>query len=345
MKPSARRNFVDAAKEFEKIRGEAIASYPAAKRGRDRLELLAYLHALASEFRCALEALRESKLGERPTPTPPWLQADAPMAQLREYRKKVLDFGRVPAGASADDEETARQRTRLEHEPEPGCELVDACQDMAWFQDHYLLAETFAEAAGVTTLPLEDNENFIDETARAKMSEARQNRTLARMKDFAAGGDADSSNIDRRTKAVERARKRIDGWLEDSNEEYQAVAAAGLRTLAEHYPWVFPNDQEREHILAIVGDLEGPENRLRIKRWLTVQIVVDTAEEWAQEIRRDLLGGESVGDGDRNAFDQGEPGLPQAPLASPDVSGCSPHQLRESLAPNAPSRRGSMAGS
>ena len=67
MKPNTRRSFVAAATEFAKIRREALASYPAAKRGRDRLELLAYLHALASEFRFTLAALRELKLGEPPT--------------------------------------------------------------------------------------------------------------------------------------------------------------------------------------------------------------------------------------------------------------------------------------
>ena len=290
MRPSTRRSFVAAATEFKKIQHEAIASYPPAKRGRDRLELLAYLHSLASEFRCALAALHELKLGEPPTATPPWLQADAPMEQLREFRKKLLDPRRAALGAPADDEETARHRARLEHEPEPGCELLDACQDMAWLQDLYLLAETFAEAAGATALPLEDNEVFVDETARARMSEAKRNRTLARMKDFAARGNANPVEIDRSTSAVRRGRKRVDGWLEESKEAYKAVAAAGVRMLAEHYPWVFANDQEPEHILAIAGDLENPENRLRMKRWLTTQIVVNTAEEWAKDIRRGVFG-------------------------------------------------------
>lgn len=105
-------------------------------------------------------------------------------------------------------------------------------------------------------------------------------------------GDTDPVEIDRSTKAVERSRKRVDGWLEESKEAYKAVAAAGVRMLAEHYPWAFANDQELEHILAIAGDLDDPENRLRMKRWLTVQIVVDTAEKWADEIRRGLFGNE-----------------------------------------------------
>ena len=292
MKPNTNRSFVEAATEFEKIRREAIASYPAAKRGRDRLELLAYLHALASEFRCALEAFRELKLGEPPTPTPPWLQADAPMAQLREYRIKHLDLRRAAAGATADDEETARQRARLEHEPEPGCELVDLCQDMAWFQDIYLLAETFAEAADATSLLVEEHEEFIDEAARAKMTEAKKNQTLARMKDFASGGDGDITEIQRATKAVERARKDIDSLLADATAEYKTAAAAGIKVLLENYPWAFANDQEPERILASAGDLNDPDNRLRMKRWLTTQIVLNTAEDWAKAIRTGVFGDE-----------------------------------------------------
>jgi hypothetical protein len=292
MKPNTRRSFVAAATEFAKIRREALASYPAAKRGRDRLELLAYLHALSSEFRCALEALRELKAGERPTPPPPWLTPDAAVAQLRECRLKLLDFGRPAAGASADDEATTRQRSRLENEPEPGCELVDACQDMAWFQDRYLLAETFAEATDAASLPVEEHEEFVDEAARAKMTEAKKNQTLARMKDFASGGDGDLTEIQRATKAVERARKDIDSLLADAAAEYKTAAAAGIKVLLGNYPWVFANDQEPEHILAIAGDLNDPENRLRMKRWLTTQIVLDTAEELAKEIRTGVFGDE-----------------------------------------------------
>lgn len=288
MKSSARRSFVDATKEFEKIRGEAIAAYPAAKRGRDRLELLAYLHALASEFRCALAAYRELKPSEPETPTPPWLQADVPMALLHEYRMKLIEMRGATAGASADDEKASRQPARMA--PAPGCELIDACEDMAWFQDRYLLAETFAEAADATALPLEDSEDFYDEAARARMSEAKQNRTLARMKDLAAQGEGDPVEIQRSTKAVERGRKRLNGWLEESKEDYRAAAAGGVKVLAEQFPQAFAHDHEPEHILAIVGDLDDPENRLRMKRWLTVQIVVDTAEEWAREIRKGLFG-------------------------------------------------------
>jgi hypothetical protein len=270
MKTSARRSFVNAAKEFEKIRDEAIASYPVAKRERVRLEILAYLHALGSEFRCALEAYREAKLGERPMRSPPWLLPDAPMALLHEYRTKLLDMAASAADASADGAEAAGPPVGVVREPKPGCELIDACDDMAWFQDRYLLAETFAEAAEATALPLEDSDDFYDEAARARMSEARHNRTLARMKDFAAQGEGDLGEIQRSTKAVERGRKRLDGWLEESKEAYQVAAEGSLKILAERLPGAFANDQEREHILSVVGDLDDPENRLRMKRWLTV---------------------------------------------------------------------------
>jgi hypothetical protein len=294
MKASTRRSFVEAATEFKKIRSEALASYPAAKRGRDRLELLAYLHALASEFRFTLAALRELKLGEPPTPTPPWLTPDAAMAQVRERRRQLLDVEQTVAGAPADDEEMARERARLEHAPRPGCELVAACQDMAWFQDRYLLAETFAEAADASALPVEEHEEFVDEAARAKMMEARQNRTLARMKDFAAGGGGDLTEIQRSTKAVERARKDIDTLLADAAAEYKTTAEAGVRILAENYPGVFANDQEPGRILSSAGDLDDPENRQRMKQWLTTKIVLNTAEAWAQEIRQSLFGDEGA---------------------------------------------------
>jgi hypothetical protein len=294
MKPRTRRSLVAATTEFAKIRREALASYPAAKRGRDRLELLAYLHALASEFRCALEALRELKLREPPTPTPPWLTPDAAMSQVRERRRQLLGVEQSAAGAPVDDEEMARERARLEHEPQPGCALVDACQDMAWFQDRYMLAETFAEAADASALPVEEQEEFVDEAARANMTEARQNRTLARMKDFAAGGDGDPTEIQRSTKAVERARKDIDTLLADAAAEYKTTAEVGVRILAENYPWVFANDQEPRHILASAGDLDDPENRQRMKQWLTTKIVLSTAEAWAQEIRQSLFGDEGA---------------------------------------------------
>jgi hypothetical protein len=110
MKTNRNQSFVEAAAEFERIRADAISSYPAAKRRRDRLELLAYLRALASEFHCALSALRELKQAETPTPTPPWLSADAPMAQLREYRLKLLDLYRPAAGASVESVKRAPDR-------------------------------------------------------------------------------------------------------------------------------------------------------------------------------------------------------------------------------------------
>jgi hypothetical protein len=292
MKPSTRRNFDEAAKEFEKIRSQAIAPYPATKRGRERLELLAYLHALASEFRCALEAYRELKLREPPTPAPPWLQPDAPIALLHEYRSKLLDIAGAAAGASTGYEETAGPPARLAHEPERGCGLVDACQDMAWFQDRYLLAEIFAEAADAAALPLEDHEEFIDETARAKMPEAQQNRTLARLKESASSDDTDAVEIGRCTKAVERSRKRLDAWLEESRDACKAAAAAGVKAVAENYPWAFANDDEPARILASAGDVDDPENRLRMKRWLTAQIVVNTAEAWTKDIRGAVFGDE-----------------------------------------------------
>jgi hypothetical protein len=290
MKTRTRRNFVEASKEFGKIRSDAVASYPAAKRQHERLRLLAYLRALGSEFRSALEALRELKLAEPPTPAPPWFTPDWPIAQLRGCRLKLLDRRQTAAGVSSDGEETARERAWLAPEPAPGCELVDACQDMAWFQDIHLIAEIFSAGADATALPAEDSEDFIDEAARAKMAEAKKNKTLGRMKDYIAGGDADSAEINRLTKAVERGRKQIDGWLEDSKEAYQAAAAAGIRVLSEKYPWVFASDQESRGILEHADDRGHPENRLRMKQWLTTQIVLDTAEEWAEAIRSGIFG-------------------------------------------------------
>jgi len=112
------------------------------------------------------------------------------------------------------------------------------------------------------------------------------------MKDLAARGDTSVAEIWRSTKAIERNRKSLDGYLEESKEAYMAAAVGGVKSIAENYPWAFANEQEPEHILVIAGDLQDPENRLRMKRWLVTEFVLSTAEEWAKDIRRGMFGDE-----------------------------------------------------
>jgi len=297
MKPRERRSFVDAAQAFEKLREEVTASFAAADRSRRRLEILAYLGALLSEFQAALDAYRDEKAADSSGPSPPWLLPDTPMAGLRKCRLQLLDIQRSAPGLEADHEIAVREQEALAAGSGAGCELVDACDDMAWFLDKYLYMEILAESTAAPALPVESRADLVDERAREQMPEATSDRTLARFRDFAAGGTADVAEVWRLTKGVARRRKRINAVLEESKEDYMAAARAVVPRLAESAPWAFENGAESERILSSIESVEAPPNRLRMKRWYVVQIVLETITGWASRIRASVTD-EEVGSGD-----------------------------------------------
>jgi hypothetical protein len=110
------------------------------------------------------------------------------------------------------------------------------------------------------------------------------------MKHFVSDSHAAIEALWRLTKSILRRRKRIDGLLEESMEAYKAAAHTAIPGLAENASWAFEDGGEPHRILAAIEDLEDPANRLRTKRWCTVQIVLETIAEWATNIRRSLAG-------------------------------------------------------
>lgn len=166
MKSRNRRSFAAAARAFQQVQAEVSADFAEADRSRLRLDLLAYLGALLTEFQRTLDAYREEMQAQSRGPSPPWLLPDPPMMGLREYRLKMFDMRHSKAGVEANTENLARERQALADGSGPGCELGDACDDMAWFLDKYLYAEILAESCRAPALPVESRLDLVDEAAR-----------------------------------------------------------------------------------------------------------------------------------------------------------------------------------
>jgi hypothetical protein len=268
-----RANLSDLGREYERVRHEAIAGYPKAKQTRTRLAVLAHLHVLADKMAEDFEILEGLKDQAQPQDTPPWLKADKPIAALREYRVEILRRFQTAGKIPDRDPEIARLREVLSREPAPGFELIDASKLLFWYLQMYLFIQTQAEAATTTGLLGEDHEDYIDESARSSIPQARQNQTLARLALDTVEGEYNAKELGRNRKAIQRRRELIDKFLGAYATDFQKIAREYYEGLLRALPQDSKETEEIKQILAHLDDPMNSTTRRLMKQWLTVHMV------------------------------------------------------------------------
>jgi len=128
-----------------------------------------------------------SELAAMPMPagrdsTPAFLKADRPIATLRDFRAELLDMFCKGLSGADKDPEVAELRARLTKEPGPGSEIIAAGDLLVWFVKCYLFIQLQVEATSTSGLPSHDVDTHVEEAARAEISMAWKNQTLAHMK-------------------------------------------------------------------------------------------------------------------------------------------------------------------
>ena len=178
-----RVSYAESLKAYKALEQRIIKGYPDVGLARDRTTLVGVLLKLADQLAAGLSELAGMPMPAGRDSTTAFLKADPPIATLRAFRVEMLDQFCEGIRGAAEDPEVAKLRARLAKEPDPGREIIAAGNLLVWFVQWYLFIQLQVEAASTSGLPSHDIDTHVEEAARAEISMAGKDQTLAHMKE------------------------------------------------------------------------------------------------------------------------------------------------------------------
>jgi hypothetical protein len=280
MKNQRRRvSYAESLEAFKALEQRVLKRYSDVVLARKRTALVGVLLKLTDQLAAGF-----SKLAAMPMPagrdsTPAFLKADRPIATLRDFRAELLDMFCKGVSGADKDPEVAELRARLTKEPGSGSEIIAAGDLLVWFVQWYLFIQLQVEATSTSGLPSHDFDTHVEEAARAEISMARKNQTLAHMKKAINKDDMlrESRLVGGCRKAIERRRQGIDklmgaywgGFQEAIEQEIRAVSSC-----------CGDDSREARDLRALregLHDRKDPRTRALFMQWLMVIEHLETA--------------------------------------------------------------------
>jgi len=280
MKNQRRRvSYAESLKAFKALEQRVLKRYSHVALARKRTALVGVLLKLTDQLAAGFSELATMPMPAGRDSTPAFLKADRPIATLRDFRAELLDMFCKGVSGADKDPEVAELRARLTKEPGPGSEIIAAGDLLVWFVKCYLFIQLQVEATSTSGLPSHDVDTHVEEAARAEISMAWKNQTLAHMKKAENEDDMrrDPRLVGASRKAIERRRQGIDKLMDAYWGGFQEVIEQEIRAVSS---CCGDDSREARDLRALregLHDRKDPRTRALFMQWLTVIEHLETA--------------------------------------------------------------------
>lgn len=282
MKTRTRVTIEEAARAYQRLAERLTKDYPKELAARTRTVVVGLALKLVNLAIMLVSALQNLPLPSGRKDQGDLLKVDSPIVKVREYCRALVEDWFQRGGTLAERPDFQVLRERLAKEPELGDSLVDACLYLLWIVRCYLQMQMGAEVSELHGLPSEEFDDLVDEAARADISKARKDMSLARMRLFGDDEDVDCDPLllGATRRDTGRRRERIEAIFKDLWPVYQEQLDEQLQALLAMLPEDSSEARNLRGTWATMSDQSKPEARQHFKRWLTMFAYMDS---WVTE--------------------------------------------------------------
>ena len=160
-----------------------------------------------------------------------------------------------------------------------GSEIIAAGDLLVWFVQWYLFIQLQVEATSTSGLPSHDVDTHVEEAARAEISMARRNQTLAHMKKAINKDDMrrEPRLVGGCRKAIERRRQGIDKLMDAFWGGFQEAIEQEIRAMSSCCGEDSREARDLRALRESLHDRKDPQTRALFMQWLTVIEHLETA--------------------------------------------------------------------